>query len=131
MEWIARAIGLFYLFSAFLLFRTARTEHFMNTALEQLTQEKEPDRLRPLVPLLLAGLYGAAGAALLVPSAYGLWLLIAAFIVAAIYYMGAYLIEGAEARADTARWRRAINAMMFSAIAIAASIALYRQGVLA
>jgi uncharacterized membrane protein len=131
MEWIIRLLGAFYILGGFLLFRSARMEWLLNQAIEKITLKPEPDRWQVAFPVIAGLIYLLAGAALAALNAWGLWLLGAGLIAQGIYFPLAWYHADAEERRNTAQWRSARNAGIFSAAAFALSAYAYRVGVLA
>lgn len=130
MKLALQALGLFYLFGAWVLVREVRMARFMDQALEKLTGKPEPDRHRVWYMAATALLYGSAGIALLFLHRWALWAFGLGLLAQAIWYPLAWSRADAEERADKLRWSRARNAAIFSAAAFAFAAYAYRLGYL-
>jgi len=132
MQWLAYAIGAFYVFAGAVAIRAGRMNRLLDRAIGSLTGEATPvrERVRGLYAFVVGGLTLVSGATLLLLSRWA----VAAFLVCAVA-QAAYLVWATRALppgdADQAKGRRgSINAFVIYAAATALVVWLDYVGVL-
>ena len=120
MIFLTSAVGVFYVVAACLVLRRVYAE----------AAADRPEQLRTLLMGLSAGLYAAAGIALLFRSGAAVWLLASGLALQAFAYGLAFSFSGPAADAGGRQWNQALTGGMISAAAIAFSAYARRAGVL-
>lgn len=130
MGWVASALGVFYVLAALLVFRAMRMGGFASEAGGQLPRERaSPTWLRLGAMTVSTCLYAMAGVALILNSAWAVWLLASGLLLQALYYGYAWRMTSAEAGED-GQARQSWSGAIISAAALAFSAYAARQGVL-
>ena len=130
MTLILSTLGLFYVATAFFVLRRARLEWGAGSARMTPGFGNEPDRRRIYFMTVAAGLYGAAGLALLAKSDIAVWLLGGGLLVQAAYY-GLARLDGDRGRSPPdGHAQQALSAAIVSAAAFAFAAYAARQGML-
>lgn len=132
MGLLASALGIFYMFAAYLALRQTRLEWFLDRAHAALksTDGPAPERGRLYFVVLSACLYGLAGIALLVRSRFAVWFFALGLMAQAAYYAIVWWRADETRRRDEERWRKALNAAIISTAAFAFSAYAARSGIL-
>jgi hypothetical protein len=132
MQWIAYALGTFYVFAGAVAIRTARTNRITDDALEALTGDRTPlpEWMRRWFILAVGALVLAGGIALVLLSRWAAPIFIAGTLVQVAYLLYASRTLPPESEQQALGRRRTINAMYIYAAATAVVLWLEGEGVL-
>ena len=121
MEWVARAIGLFYVLTGLLALKVARTNSLMDRALAAIEGKPTPAVEKVRAAALWAGvvLTPAAGLALLLLSRWAAWLFVLNLVAQAGYLVWASVWLKPQDALEGQGRRRTVNAAAIWTIATA------------
>ena len=132
MEWIARAVGAFYIVGGLFALRAARTNDLLDRALAGIEMKPTPraERLRAAGLWVGGAMTAASGVALLLLSRWAVWLFLANLLLQALYLAVASVWLRPETELDALGRRRTVNAALFWTCATIAVLIWSRNGLL-
>ncbi|HYE43956.1 MAG TPA: hypothetical protein VEA15_11240, partial [Caulobacteraceae bacterium] len=115
MEWIARAVGAFYLVGGLFGLRAAWTNDLLDRVLAGLEMKATsgPERLRSAGLWVGGAMTAAGGLALLLLSRWAVWLFLANLLLQALYLAAASAWLKPEDEHEALGRRRTVNAALF------------------
>ncbi len=125
MEWLARALGAFYLLGGLFALKAARDNDVLDRMLASIEMAPIPpaERLRSAALWLGGGLTVASGLALLLLSPWAVWLFLLNLVFQALYLAAASRWLKPEGELDALGRRRTINAaLLWTCATIAVAI---------
>ena len=132
MDWVAYAVGAFYVFAGIVALRAGRMSMFLDKTLQALTRERTPFAEHVRAIFLIGGsvLTLAGGLALLALSRWAVTLFTASLAAQAAYLLWATRALPPEDTLEAAGRQRTINASVVYAAATALVIWLDHKGLL-
>ncbi len=133
MEWVARALGAFYLFAAFVVLRQVRMNAFLDKALAAIEMKPTPvvERVANASGWVIGGLTGLSGLGLVLLHPWTVWAFLACWTVQAVYLLWAQRWYAPEDETDARGRRKTINAFAVWSVATLAVIWWTHSGLLA
>jgi hypothetical protein len=130
MQWLAYAVGAFYVLGGLLVIRAGRAELFLDRALNQITGEPTPltERVRAAYALGVGLMILAGGVALLAMSRWAVVLFVASLLVQTAYLLWASRALPPSDAAEAKGRRSSINASLIYAAATALVLSLDYRG---
>jgi hypothetical protein len=112
MEWIARALGVFYVYAAVVVLRQVRMNSFLDRAMAAIEMKPTPtvERAVSASGFAIGGLTGLSGVALALLHPWAVWAFLACWLAQAVYLLWAQRWYAPEDAADVRGRRKTINA---------------------
>ena len=132
MDWVARAVGAFYLLGGLFALRAARMNDLMDKALSAIDLKPTPwtERLRSAGLWAGAAFSIAGGVALLLLSRWAAWIFAASLALQVAYLVAASIWLEPEDEADARGRRSTVNAAILWGLITLATIWWARTGLL-